>query len=238
VTDVAAPLEPRAGHERVHRLEVRLEVGEPVDQAVAIAKAHLRRDRAAQQRPPALGVGLGPGGEPGVHDRDGIDSAIVGDQVGEERQLVAPALDMVIPRRRLREFMAQRQPGAGGDLLELDRHPRSAGRHRRARGEADGVDQPPRRLDRQHLARCLGAARETKLDPAAGPRIDRRPLAPPAGPARRVGEVRKDDVARRAHDHRPVESVVELGHGRCLRGRGRGRGPRRPASSSACSRSL
>ena len=61
----------------------------------------------------AIRIGIGPRVEPGVDEirRAGVDA--VGDQIAEERQLIAPALHVLVARAFVSEFVRQAEERAG-----------------------------------------------------------------------------------------------------------------------------
>ena len=222
-----------------------MQILEPGDEAVAIAEADRRRGDAADRRFARGRLGIGPRREPGVRGVAGAGVQAIGDRGREHRQLVAPALDVRIALRDLREGVPQVQPRRRALRLERDRDLRAAGlRQLRAGRVAVGEDDAPRRIDLQHLAGHLDAVVVADEHPSAGPRVDGGAGAPPGRPQRAVGEVLEDGVDRRADVDGAFEEMREGGHGFPLRGRALrrraergvpGRGPRRAWRSSACS---
>ncbi len=210
----ADALDAHAGHEAVHGGEVRVQVLEPGDEAVAIAEADRRRGDAADRRFARGRLGIGPRREPGIRGVAGAGVQAIGDRGREHRQLVAPALDVRIARRDLREGVPQVQPRRRALRLERDRDLRAARlRQLRAGRVAVGEDDAPRRIDLQHLAGHLDAVVVADEHPSAGPRVDGGPGAPPGRPQRAVGEVLEDGVDRRADVDGAFEEMREGGHG-------------------------
>jgi len=61
---------------------------------VRIAEPDVGGDDLSERRPPAIGVGLVPAGEPRRDRVAGTGEGILGDDLGKPRELVPPALDV------------------------------------------------------------------------------------------------------------------------------------------------
>ena len=108
------------------------QIVEPDRATEAIAEAHgVGRDRG-EGAATSVHVRLGPCRQPAVHERRRIGVLHVGDGVGEQRQLKAPALDELGAKRRVGKRMRQMQSRAGVDRLERDGDERSTRRNRPA----------------------------------------------------------------------------------------------------------
>src|SRR5207237_9776743 len=94
--------------------------------------------------------------------------------------------------------------------------------------------------DLDDLARHFYRAGQANEDAPAGARVDCGACPPPGGPARIVGEIAEDEVARGFDEDRAVERVRKIHYVPFrfmtrFRERRRGRGPRLACSSSAWS---
>jgi hypothetical protein len=81
------------------------------------------RDRG-ERRLARRGVGLGPERRPAIDLFGGAGVDLIGDQVRKQRELIAPALDVLIANAGVGKRVDQRQPRAAGNRLERDRDPR------------------------------------------------------------------------------------------------------------------
>src|SRR5262249_13104427 len=154
------------------------------EMAEAIAEPHARLGDARQRALALSRIGDGPRAEPGVDGLRGARIDLVGNDVGKERELEAPPLHVLVADGLVGQLVAEIQPRAVGVLRERDRHARAAGGNRLAAREAVAEDEAIERRDLENLARRLGAVGMTDVDAPAGPRIDRRPGAPPRRPPR------------------------------------------------------
>jgi hypothetical protein len=162
----------------------------------------------------------------------------VGDDVREQRQLIPPALDVLIARDGFGHFVCQVQPRGRADRLELDGDPRPARRNQLAAGVSIGERDPSGSAHFDHFAGGLGAAGVDDFHFAAGPGVDLRPGAPPRRPARRFGEEREDHGWCGLNDDRAIDLVCQRHHdflSFVFFRRRRGLGPRRVCSNSATS---
>ena len=85
---------------------------------------------------------------------------LVGDDVGEERQLIAPALHVLVANGRLRERVREPETRGAGVLLEHDRDERTTRRERHAFRVTVGEHQSLGRNDLDDFADGFGAARD------------------------------------------------------------------------------
>src|SRR6185503_18597830 len=107
MTNVAAPFEANAGHELLRCGEMRLEFVSPVDAAVLVVKLDAGRRHCGELALADGRIRFTPRGKPSIDHRmrTGVDG--VGNQIGKERQLVPPALDVLITGLALREFVGE-----------------------------------------------------------------------------------------------------------------------------------
>ena len=202
---VAVPLHADARHETLRARDVRDEIVDAVGVAVAIAEAQVDGRDARQRALSRRRVGVGPRVEPRVHHAGGAGVDRVGDDVRKQRQLISPALDVIVAHRLVVHFVRQPQARGGAERLELDGDARAARRNHLAARVAVGEDDPFWRADLDDFADDLCAARIADFHPPAGPRVDFRSGAPPRGPARRVRQETKDGGRRRLNDDGAIE---------------------------------
>src|SRR5207237_5036420 len=121
VAHVAVALHANPWHEALRAGDVCDEIVDAVGVAVAIVKAQIRRGDAGEGALARRRVWIGPYIEPGVDHprRAGVDR--IGDDVREEGQLIAPALDVIVADRFVVHLVRESQASAGAQWLELDR---------------------------------------------------------------------------------------------------------------------
>ena len=110
VAHCAISLQSDPGHEALRRIEVHDQIGNAIDQAEPVSEPHLWCRDTGQCRLANSPVGLRPRPEPGVHQIACPAVHFVGDHVGEQRQLISPALHVVVAHGRIGECMHQMQP--------------------------------------------------------------------------------------------------------------------------------
>src|SRR3954465_14475255 len=150
-------------------------------------------------------VAVVPRREPAIDERVHVAVQLVRDHVCEDRELVAPALHVLIARARFGELVDETHPRAACDGFEDDGHARPAGRHRCSGDEAVGEGNARGGIDFEYLADRLDPAGMAHVDAAAGTRVDGRSRAPPCSPAIVVREVAEHGGLRRLDHEGPVE---------------------------------
>src|SRR6266542_2266307 len=220
---LAGTAEADARHEDLQGLKVGEQVFQARGGAVSVAKDDPRRRAGLEQLAAGSRVGLAPGAQERVHALDDFRRCLLGHDLREKGELIAPALHEVVSDLRTREIVPQPQERPLLRLLERDRDER-----RNPAGHDVGEDDPAGRVDFADLAargNSVGIANE---DRASRPRVDPRTLAPPPGEALGVGEIGKDGLAPRADQDLTLQGFGQLGHVSVLSQRRR----RRPVFSS------
>ena len=105
--DVALPAKLDAGHEAPDRRKLREQIVQACDRAEPVAHAHVtRRDPSNRCLADAV-IRFRPRGEPAVDRTGGAAVDLVGDDVGEQGELIPPALQVFVAHRWLGERVRQ-----------------------------------------------------------------------------------------------------------------------------------
>src|SRR5438552_14068600 len=113
------------------------EIGDALSEREAIAKANFGNGDASERLLADDDIGLAPCFEPGIDQPRGARVDLVGDDVGEQRELVAPALNELVAYGLFGEIVREMHSSAGPLRLEPDRDTRAAGRNRCAADEPE-----------------------------------------------------------------------------------------------------
>src|SRR6266511_3439071 len=170
--------EADTGHEHPTGLEVGEQVFQARSCAVSVAKDDPRRRAGLEQLAAGLRIGLAPGAQERVHALDDSRRPLLGHDLREEGELIAPTLHEVVSDLPTREIVPQPQERPLLRLLERDRDER-----RNPAGHDVGEDDPARRVDLADLAARGDSVGKADQDRAPRPRVDPRTLAPPPGEA-------------------------------------------------------
>ena len=93
-------------------------------------------------------IGLGPGVEPGVDTAGDVRVDLVRDDVGEQRELEAPPLHVLVPHRRVSDLVTQVNTApAAGRGINVDGDTRAADRYTLSADVAVGEHQASGRID-------------------------------------------------------------------------------------------
>ena len=120
--DLALAREMHVGHEALRRADVGNEIGEAVEQAEAIVKLHVGARNRRQQLPSRILARLRPRAVPGIDHCPGVGVDEIGDDVAEDRQLIAPALHVLVARARLGELVHELEARDRAERLQADGH--------------------------------------------------------------------------------------------------------------------
>ncbi len=142
VPDLSVALQPDAGHEPLRRADVLRQLPGAFDATETIVQPHAAGGDGRERLRARAFVGLGPEAEPRVDALNGITIRLVGHDIREERQLIAPALHVFVTRRGVREFVDEMQACTARRRLEPNRDPRTAGGNRLAADVSVAEDDP------------------------------------------------------------------------------------------------
>ena len=96
--DITGSFQPQAGHELMHRRDVPQQLLEAAGQAVLVLELHVARDDGIEALVTPDRIGVIPRGEPAIDQRRCAFVQEIRDHIREQRELIPPALYVLIAR--------------------------------------------------------------------------------------------------------------------------------------------